>query len=202
MRSVLVALLVAIGLTSAQADIQYSVSLAQGDPGGATALTGTITTDGAIGIITPADIVGGDLTYTLFRGLGGADYILTTGIWSGNGGVTWTPGSVSATATNLTFDFGAPQFTASVQFFNFELIPAFCITNGLPSPCGKEFLGVTQQYVEHEFVTLASDGVQVPSAVPGPVLGAGLPGLMLAGAGLLGRWRRKRAINLLSKSFR
>jgi hypothetical protein len=184
--------------------ITYAVALFN-DNGGlgisGLGIGGSITTDGKLGILDSSDILDWNLI-----GATQNDLVLGSWLFNATGPLSGNNSHINVSnieATPLTLalinepnsffeaSFVVPPFGAPVLKINFlEMSTSGAGLQPFWGIC-RSSVGESCSYIGLGNPPVFADGKDVAN-VPGPVAGAGLPGLILANVALLGWWRRRK----------
>ena len=165
------------------------LALTLNDPGlGSQLFNGLFTNNSANGIVSQISQL------SLLKAKGD---ILTPAVVTGNSFCATCVGwSINANFTDTSFSFRGLTVLTTILSIPQPFAPDemhFQVW-GLPGTV-EITRGASSNSVQLPAALLLSDGLATPLVVgvPGPIAGAGLPGILFAGGGLLAWWRRKKA---------
>jgi len=154
---------------------------------GAGSVTGTITTDGTIGVLNAGGVIDGPVGFA--GNLVGVNLILSDGTNTAplSGGIfTSLGGDLIASANDLSFDFGAPDGGGLALYSGYSNYSQLCFSTS----CGG--ISIYNVGLDGQTVATSETGTQVIGTVPDA------SGLSLAGItalGILGAFRKKFMIS-------
>lgn len=165
---------VALTFTCAEADTLTGDTITQTDP------TGVHT----IVVGAGTDLTEGITFFDYNAGANGNEFVVNTG--GGGAGVYSSAGLSTITLSGLNFSGGG-------QLTGFTLLSSFSPT--IVSILSPSSLSLTFSEAPVKSAEVLFDGLFITSSpVPGPIVGAGLPGVVMAIGGFLGLRRRRKTV--------